>query len=68
MRLLKNICALEKLCCGRGHGAVGREFKVSESTVYIKSGVFKWKPRTRFYVDWLMEIHQVFVGTEPRIS
>lgn len=42
---MENVCALQRLCLGRSYGAVGREFNVSESTMYIRYGVFRQKHR-----------------------
>lgn len=36
MCLVEEIRVLEKLCSGVSYGAVGCEFNVSESTIYIK--------------------------------
>lgn len=36
MCLIEKICVLNKLCSGASCNAVGHEFKVNESTVYIK--------------------------------
>lgn len=43
MYLTGQICVLDKLCSAASYGAVGQEFKVSESTMYVKRGAVKQK-------------------------
>lgn len=43
MCFMEKICALDKLHSGLSFSAVGCEFTVNESTIYIKEGVLKQK-------------------------
>lgn len=43
MCLMEKIHALDKPCPGGSDGAVGREFNVNESTIYMKLGVSEQK-------------------------
>ena len=41
MYLVEKIHVSENLYSGRSYSAIGCEFNVNESTIYINSGVFK---------------------------
>jgi hypothetical protein len=53
MCLTEKICVLDKLCLGLGYGAVGCEFNVNESAMYIKMPFNRNTHQARFYINQL---------------
>lgn len=64
IHFMEKISSLGKLCLGINYSAVGYDFKVNESTMFIKYSIFKQKHTQSKVMYWLADENVATRGSQ----